>query len=204
MTFGYIRVSTVDQNVDRQIDQLQDSCDELFIDRISGRKSKRPALTRMMDKLRDGDRIKVVRLSRFGRSSKDLFALAEQIVDTGATLESLQEGIKLDGSPMGKMLYGIMSIMSEFEVDLIRGRTMEGIRAAAARGRRGGRPKGLTDKAKRTAKLAAQLYDDPSWSIRQICEHLDIAPSTFYKYLAHEGKKVGRKYEKIPVKGSKS
>lgn len=196
MVFAYLRVSRRDQNTDRQIDELAADSDEVFIDRMSGTKAKRPELQRMMDKLREGDTIVVMRLARFGRSMKDLMTLAEKILKTGAVLKSRKEGFTLDGSPMGKMLYGVMASLAEFEVDMIRERTMEGLRAAAARGRVGGRPKGLSDKAKKTAKLAAQLYRDPSWSIRQICDHLSIAQSTFYNYLNHEGVKRGRCYGK--------
>ena len=111
MKFGYIRVSTRDQNVDRQILELKSECDEVFIDRISGRKSKRPGLQRMMDKIRAQDEILVVRLARFGRSTKDLMNLADQILSTGAILRSKKEGFQLDGSPMGKMLYTIMAAL---------------------------------------------------------------------------------------------
>lgn len=196
MIFGYIRVSTVDQNVDRQIDELKDECNELFIDRLSGRKAKRPELMRMMEKLREGDKIVIVRLSRFGRSVKDLISLSEQIQSAGATLESKKEGFKLDGSPMGKMLFGLLSVLAEFEVDMIRQRTMEGLAAARARGRVGGRPKGLDEAGQKTAKLVVKLYADPEWSIRQISDHLNIAVSTVYNYLKHEGVKVGRDYKK--------
>ena len=192
MKLGYIRVSTRDQNVDRQIDELNADCEKVFIDRCSGRKAKRPELMRMMKMLREGDQIIVMRLSRFGRSTKDLLQLAERILSIGAMLESRKEGFRLDGSPMGKMLYTIMGALAEFEVDLLRERTMEGLRAAAARGRVGGRPKGLTPEAKRTAKLVVQLYKDPTWSIRQIAEHLNIATTTIYNYLDHEGVKRGR------------
>lgn len=195
--FGYARVSTRMQNVDRQLDELSAHCDTLFVDKISGAKSKRPELLRMMSNLREGDQIKVLRLSRFGRSAKDLANLADQILQAGATLHSLKEGFTLDGSPMGKMLYSIMAALAEFERDIIKERTMEGIRAAAARGRVGGRPKGLTEDAKKKAKLVAQLYRDPeTWSIRDIASHLGIATTTVYNYLKHEGIKAGTRYKK--------
>lgn len=196
MEFGYIRVSTRDQNVDRQIMELEAKCDEVFIDRISGRKAKRPGLKRMMDKIREGDTIHVVRLARFGRSTKDLMELAEKITSIGAVLQSEKEGFRLDGSPMGKMLYTIMAALAEFEVDVIRERTMEGLRAAAAQGRHGGRPKGLTPEREKVADLVVQLYKDPSWSIRQIADHLNIATTTIYNYLGRRGIKVGRHYKK--------
>lgn len=111
-TFGYARVSTRMQNPDRQIDELKQKCDEVFIDYGSGKNMKRPKLKEMMAKLRAGDKIIVIRLSRFGRSSKDLAELADRIISMGATLHSQKEGFTLDGSPMGKMLYGIMATLA--------------------------------------------------------------------------------------------
>lgn len=202
MRFGYIRVSTRDQNVDRQIDALAAECDEMFIDRISGRKAKRPELTRLMDKLREGDTIVVLRLSRFGRSSKDLATLAEQILTIGATLESKKEGFKLDGTPMGKMLYAIMGALAEFEADVLSERTREGLAAAARRGRVGGRPAGLSADNKKKAKLVAQLYKDDTWSISQICDSVGIATTTLYNYLKHEGIKPGTRFNKTSKQAS--
>ena len=173
---------------------LKDVCDEVFIDRISGRRSKRPGLSEMMGKIREGDTIIVVRLARFGRSTKDLMTLAEKITTIGAVLESKKEGFRLDGSPMGKMLYTIMSALAEFEVDVIRERTMEGLRAAAAEGRVGGRPKGLSKEREKVADLVVQLYKDPNWSIRQIADHLNIATTTIYNYLKRRKVKVGRRH----------
>lgn len=162
---------------------------------MSGRKAKRPELLRMMDKIREGDIIQVIRLARFGRSTKDLMNLADQILTTGAILSSKKEGFQLDGSPMGKMLYTIMAALAEFEVDVIRERTMEGLRAAAAQGRVGGRPKGLSSENEKKADLVVQLYKDPSWSIRQIADHLNIATTTIYNWLERRGVKVGNRYK---------
>jgi DNA invertase Pin-like site-specific DNA recombinase len=201
MKFGYIRVSTRDQNVDRQIDALELECDEVFIDRISGKKANRPGLIKMMDKLRAGDQIIVLRLSRFGRSSKDLATLAEQILGIGATLHSKKEGFNLDGSPMGKMLYAIMGALAEFERDVLSERTREGLAAAARRGRVGGRPKGLSADGKRKAKLVAQLYRDDNWSIKQISENVGVSITTIYNYLKHEGIRVGTRFTKTGKTG---
>lgn len=80
---------------------------------------------------------------------------------------------------------------------------MEGIRAAAAEGRVGGRPKGLTEEAQKKAKLVVQLYKDPdNWSIRDIASHLNIATTTVYNYLKHEGVKPGSRYKKRYKKAS--
>lgn len=202
MTFGYIRVSTRDQNTDRQIMELEDQCDEVFIDRKSGASKARPELKRMMDKLRKGDIIKVVRLARFGRSMPDLQKLAQQIREIDAVLISLKEGFTFDGSSMGKMMYNLMGTFAEFERDIIRERTMEGLKAAAAQGRVGGRPKGLSPEAKKKAKEVVKLYRNPEWSIREIAKLLNIATTTVYNYLRHEGVKPGTRYKKRYKKAS--
>ena len=202
MIFGYIRVSTRDQNVDRQVVELQDQCEEVFIDKMSGAKKNRPELNRMMGKLRSGDIIKVVRLARFGRSMSDLQKLAEQIRETDAVLVSIKEGFTFDGSSMGKMMFNLMGTYAEFERDVIRERTMEGIRAAAAQGRVGGRPKGLSREGKEKAKQVAKLYKDSDFSIREIASCVGIATTTVYNYLRHEGIKPGTRYKKRYRKAS--
>lgn len=113
--FGYARVSTRMQNLARQLEELEEICDEVFIDKASGKNANRPELKRMMTMLREGDQIKVLRLSRFGRSGRDLAELADQIMEAGATLHSLKEGFTLDGTSFGKMIYGVLAVLAEFE-----------------------------------------------------------------------------------------
>ena len=168
MIFGYIRVSTKEQNIDRQFDELENQCDELFIDRISGRKAKRPELDKMFGKLRKGDTVKVMRIARFSRSTKDFLTLTEKLQEMEVTLVSVKEGLTFDGTPTGKLMFTLLAIIAEMEADMIRDRTKEGLRAAAKRGRVGGRPKGLSEEGKKKAKLVAKLYKDDEWSIKEI------------------------------------
>ena len=183
MRFGYLRVSTKDQNVDRQIDLLREECDEVFIDRMSGRKRKRPELERMMDKLRADDQIVVVRLARFGRSTKDLLELASTILDTGATLRSQKEGFCLDGSPMGKMLYTIMGALAEFERDLLRERTKAGMKAAKRRGKHLGRPLALTAEQVAFARRAVAAGDE---TLSGMASLLGVHRNTLKRALQHQ------------------
>lgn len=196
MIFGYIRVSTKDQNVDRQVAELEGQVDKMFIDKVSGRKSSRPGLNAMMDQLREGDVIKVMRVSRFSRSTKDFYKLLERIQDAGATLVSVKEGLTWDDSPQGKLLFTVLAVMAEIEVDNIRARTMEGLAVARAQGRVGGRPKGLDAAAKRKAKIVARMYVANEDSVREICKTVGISVTTMYRYLDHEG--VKRHSHKTP------
>lgn len=141
MIFGYARVSKNDQNLDRQLDQLkQAGCNRIYQEKMTGTKKERPELTRMMDSLREGDTIIVCELTRLSRSVKDLFELVERINEIGADIKSLKEPWLDTTTPHGRLLFSVFSGVSQFERDIIRERTLEGISAARARGRKGGRP----------------------------------------------------------------
>ena len=130
------------QNLDRQLDQLkQAGCNRIYQEKMTGTKKERPELTRMMDSLREGDTIIVCELTRLSRSVKDLFELVERINEIGADIKSLKEPWLDTTTPHGRLLFSVFSGVSQFERDIIRERTLEGISAARARGRKGGRPK---------------------------------------------------------------
>ena len=135
MRIGYARVSTQDQNLSRQQDQLrQDGCERIFEEKISGARGDRPELARMLDVLREGDVVVVAELSRLSRSVRDLFDLVEQIHKAGAEIKSLKEPWLDTTTPHGRLLFTFFSGISEFERELIRQRTTEGLAAARARG----------------------------------------------------------------------
>lgn len=180
MIFGYARVSRTDQNLDRQLDQLKKAgCDRIYQEKITGTKKDRPELTRMMDSLREGDTIIVCELTRLSRSVKDLFELVERINGTGADIKSLKEPWLDTTTPHGRLLFSVFSGISQFERDIIRERTLEGISAARARGRKGGRPK-IDSK---TIKLALDLYDSRACSIDDILRTTGISRATLYLYI---------------------
>ncbi len=127
---------------DRQLDQLKkEGCERIYQEKITGTRKDRPELIRMMDAVREGDTIIVCELTRLSRSVKDLFELVEKINSAKANIRSLKEPWLDTTTAQGRLLFSIFSGVSQFERDLIRERTLEGISSARARGRMGGRPK---------------------------------------------------------------
>ena len=180
MKIGYARVSTNDQSLDRQLDRLwSEGCERVFQEKVSGAKASRPELFRMFDILREGDLVVVTELSRLSRSVKDLFALAERIHTAGADLRSLKESWADTTTPQGKLIFAIFAGVSEFERDLIRQRTKEGLSAARARGRNGGRP--TVDDYR--IHLAIKMYQSKSCTILEITKATGVCKATLYKYL---------------------
>ena len=146
MTLGYARVSTIDQNLDRQIDALNKyGVDILFNEKMSGTKKDRPELNKMIERMSPGDTVVIESLSRMGRSTKDLIELMELFNSRGISLVSLKESIDT-GTSTGKLLFTLMSALAQFERDLISERTVEGLHAAMSRGRMGGDPELMTKK----------------------------------------------------------
>lgn len=184
MNVGYARVSTGEQNLDLQIDALKKAgCEELFHDEMSGAKAERPGLTKALQFLRTGDTLVVWRLDRLGRSLTDLIARMAELKERNIGFKSLHESIDTT-SPAGKLQFHIFSALAEFERDLIRERTMAGLRAARARGRFGGsKPKLTPDKV----KAAASLIKDKSNRIKDICKTLGISRPTLYRYVSPSG-----------------
>ena len=180
MRIGYARVSTQDQNLDRQRDQLrQDGCERIYEEKASGAKSDRPALRQMLEALRDGDVVVVSELSRLSRSVRDLFAIVGRINETCAQIKSLKEPWLDTTTPYGWLLFTFFSGISEFERDLIRQRTKEGIAAARARGRRGGHP--TLDPKK--VDLALKMYDSRACSVTEVTRATGISKSALYTYI---------------------
>ena len=179
MIFGYARVSTDDQSLDRQIDALNSyGVDELLTEKMTGTKRNRPELDRLLDKLRNGDTVVIESLSRLGRSTKDLLALVEHFEKQGVVLISLKESIDIS-TPTGKLLVTVLSALCQFERDLTVQRTNEGLTSARARGRKGGRP----PKDAKTMEKALKLYDAKAHSIAEICEICGISSGTLYNAL---------------------
>lgn len=155
---------------------------------------ERPELQRMMTQLRDEDTVVIWKLDRLARSLKDLINLVNEIQEKGAALQSLNDHIDTTTSH-GKLTFHLFAALAEFERDLISERTKAGLSAARARGRMGGRPKGLSPKAEHTAIIAEQLYLKGDLTVKEICQQLSISKGTFYNYLHHRGVQTG------PVRG---
>ncbi len=180
--FGYARVSTEQQNLDRQLDALKKyGCDLIYNEKMTGTRRDRPELTKLLDRVTEGDTVVIESLSRLGRSTKDLIELTEIFEKKGVHLVSLKESIDTSTST-GKLLFTLMSAIAQFERDVIADRTREGLRSARARGRTGGRPR--TDPEK--VKKAVKLYNTGQYSVREIEELTGVKKATLYRAL--EGK----------------
>ena len=180
MKFGYARCSTLDQNLDWQIDALmKEGCDRIFQEKFTGTRKVRPELLRMLDMLREGDTVIICELTRLSRSVKDLFDLVERVEKSGANIKSLKEPWLDTTTPQGRLLFTIFSGVSQFERELIRERTMEGLASARARGRMGGRP----GKDQKVVEQALTLYDSRAYSVDEISKTTGISRATLYKYI---------------------
>jgi DNA invertase Pin-like site-specific DNA recombinase len=180
MQIGYARVSTIEQNVAPQIDELNKAgCERIFRDKASGARTERPGLQEVLDFLREGDTLVVWRLDRLGRSLKHLLETVSMLEERGIGFRSLQESIDTTTSG-GRLIFHIFGALAEFERNLIRERTIAGLRAARARGRVGGRPRKLD---KKKTELAYQLYDEKKYAVKEICQILEISKPTLYAYL---------------------
>ena len=178
-TFGYARVSAEQQNLDRQLDMLtQYGVDYIFNEKMTGTKRDRPELNKLLDRLMAGDTVVVESLSRLGRSTKDLIELVELFEKKRVHLVSLKEQIDTS-TPAGKLLFTLMSAIAQFERDVIAERTREGLNAARARGRVGGRPRTNEQKVRQAVKL----YQTGQYSVREIEELTGVKKSTLYRRL---------------------
>jgi len=186
MKFGYMRVSTFDQNLDRQKKQLEEfGCDRIFFEKVTGTKRERPELNRMLEFLRMNDTVVVTDLTRLSRSTKDLIEITELISQKGAHLKSLKESWLDTTTAHGKMLFTIFAGIAQFERDLTSERTKEGILAARKRGKYPGRPK--TDEEK--VKYALYLMDQ-GLNRTDAAEKAGISRMTLYRKMQNNNKIV--------------
>lgn len=180
MKIGYARVSTQDQNLDRQLDNLRAAgCERIFNEKMTGTKSDRPELKAMLLTLRSGDVLVIDSFSRLSRSTKDLLDLVEKLTAMGVHLVSLKENLDTT-TATGKLMLTMLSALSQFERDLIAERTVDGLKAARARGRCGGRPTVGTEKDK---KQALAMYRTNAISNREIAERFGISQSTLSRWI---------------------
>ena len=149
---GYARVSTDEQTTRMQLDALEGAgCDPVFEESESGARRSRPQLDRALAVLRPGDTLVVWKLDRLGRSLRDLLDVAESLRERDVALRSLTEHLDT-ATAAGKMLYAVLGAVAQFERDVLRERTIAGMRAAKSRGERIGRPPALTPLQVREAK----------------------------------------------------
>lgn len=196
MKVGYIRVSRSDQNPELQKDALlKAGCERIFQEKVSGAAKNRIQFDKMCDFVRTGDTVVVWKLDRLGRTVKQLVNLIADWKEADIQLESVMDKIDT-ATAFGKFFFHIMAALAELERDMISERTKAGLTAARARGRTGGRPKGLTEKAKKKAKLVGVLYEERQMSVSEIEKDIGISRTTIYNYLRHEG------FKKCPDTGT--
>jgi DNA invertase Pin-like site-specific DNA recombinase len=191
MLIGYARVSTREQKIGLQLDALKEyGCERIFTDCASGAKSSRPGFDDLKSHLREGDIIVIWKLDRLGRSLRHLVDCIADFNERGIGLVSLNDPVDTT-TPQGRLVFNIFASLAEFERELIRERTLAGLAAARARGRKGGRRPGMSDEAKHKARLAESLYKD-GIPVSQICKDLRMSKSTLYVYLRHRGVEIGK------------
>ena len=171
-------MSTEDQTLDLQRDALKKvKCRQIYEEHASGKNTARPQLEACLKSLREGDTLTVWRLDRLGRSLADLIRLTQDMQARGIAFASVTERIDTS-SPTGKLVFHLFGALAEFERNLIRERTMAGLKAARARGRKGGRPRKLTAKQLKTVRSLLRSGDVP---VSTVAEQFRVARSTLYR-----------------------
>jgi DNA invertase Pin-like site-specific DNA recombinase len=191
MLIGYARISKADdsQVLDLQVDTLIEAGIEkanIYTDKISGVKDKRPGLESCLKALRKNDTLVVWKLDRLGRSLKHLITTVDDLNQREIGFKVLTgEGINIDTTTAaGKMIFSIFGAFAEFERELIRERTLAGLKAARARGRKGGRKFQLTKAQVRLAQAAMKNRDT---SVGELCKELGVTRPTLYRYVDPNG-----------------
>lgn len=189
--FGYARVSTLDQNLQLQQDALlKFGCDKVFFEKVSGKDLERVELKKLLAGLRENDVLVVFKLDRLARSLKDLIDLLGQLEKLKVDFVSLSDGINTS-TAVGKLMFQVVGAFAEFERNIISERTKAGLESARARGKIGGKPKGLSDSARKKAVRVKELYDEKSLTVDEICRLIKIgSKATFYKYLKFESERL--------------
>lgn len=182
MLIGYARVSTPEQNPAHQVDALLRAGvaeRDIHVDVAGGAKASRPKFDLVMQLLRAGDTLIVTRLDRLGRSLVHLVNLGADLRERGINLHVLEQGIDTTNAE-GRVMFGMLAVLAEYQRELIVANTRDGLSAARARGRVGGRRPKLSPEQ---AELAQQLYDAGEKTVKQIADLFGVPRSTVYGHL---------------------
>lgn len=179
---GYVRVSSIDQNLARQLEQLKhENVDKVFEDKASGATTKRPAFQQMLDYVREGDTIVVCSMDRLARNLSDLLSITTELHAKGINIKFLKENILLDASgtehAMTRLLMSMLGAVAEFERSLIRERQREGIELAKKRGAYKGRKTtdpSIIEKARSKIQQGIPLS--------KVAREFEISHSTLYRH----------------------
>lgn len=178
---GYARVSSARQDTDLQAKRLKTAgANKFFSEKRSGLDSDRPELARCLEYVREGDTLLVTKLDRLARSTSDLYRIVTALTEKGVAFKVLDDPAVDTSSRTGKLVMGILALIAEFETEIRRERQMEGIAKARAEGRKGGRPKKLTDEIE--GRIAKHRAD--GLSIRRIAVEVGLSKATVQKALA--------------------
>jgi DNA invertase Pin-like site-specific DNA recombinase len=174
-TVGYARVSTDDQTLDIQHELLAEAgCTKVFAEKISGARSDRPQLAKLLKSLQSGDLVVITKLDRLARSTHDLQVTLKALEKVGADFKVLDNPALDTTTPHGKLLFDVLGAIAEFERKLIASRTAEGRKAAKARGVHMGRPPKLTPHQRREALQRRENGD----SLADIARTFGVDPTT--------------------------
>jgi DNA invertase Pin-like site-specific DNA recombinase len=186
---GYARVSTADQNLDMQLDALRSAgCVQFYQEKQSGKSAAaRPELANVLRALRAGDTLVVWRLDRLGRSLADLVRIVAELDARRIGFESLNERIDTT-TPQGRLFLGVMASLAQFQREIIAENTAAGLKAARARGRMGGRPPKLDDRALREVE-ALLASNDPDITVTSVAARYGVSRATLYNSLQRAAKK---------------
>lgn len=186
MKIGYARVSTREQHPEAQDDALNTAgCERVFTDKITGKLARRPELDKALMVLREGDQLVITKLDRLGRSLRHLIDLADWLQEHGVDLIVLDQGIDTS-TAVGRMFFQILGAIAEFERALMSERTRDGLEAARARGRAGGRKPKLSP---RQVRLAREMYGETGddgkrlHTVADIAAELGVTRPTIYRAL---------------------
>ena len=191
--FYYGRISTESQNPDSQIDRfklLGAKEENIFLDKDSGKNDDRIELQKLLSKLRKGDKVVFYDLTRLGRNLKYLITLVEHFYNTGVDFQDLTNpfiNTESTNTAEGELVFLLFGSLGQYFRKSSNEKVKAGLASARARGKFGGRPKGLSEKLKEKAPIAVIMHKNPDVSIKDIMKALNISQGSVYKCFDHEG-----------------